>query len=547
MDKAATLQLYHRGREAWNAWARDLLQQRPGDDLVLEQEWESKADVDLSHENFGEDADFRAFEFPGHVDFRGATFQAAADFSDATFHGVSYFDRSVFVGNATFDGAVFHSAGLFTEVTFHGVAQFNSASFGGITDFQKTVFKENAEFGSRSLWHTGRFFDAINRPEFRGTSFGDTTTFLDAVFEKRASFSAQFESSAQFSGSTFGGGASFDGAFGGHTVFKRTAFKSSVEFRSTFKGGTTFEEAAFGGYSSFRDVEFREDVSFRGSDFDDVAIFEGSKYRADADFTAVRAARFSMGNAIFSCVPTFTVATFAAPPRMDISVDDSRIRDKLRTFMAVFREGDPRKNDALDIVNLARAEEGKPRIRKRRFHIRDAVGTIINHDVDLESRWRVLRRLASQDYDHERERRFLREELIARRWVTDKPWRAFFWVGILYQVLSDFGRSLSRPLVFWVLVWFGFGLLYFELANEQNHCAGMRQYYAAFSLSLQRNFAALSNLIGFGSLQEQHLMCLYGARKGDATVLYLGVVQLVLSSALIFLALFAVRNRFRLR
>ena len=38
-----------------------------------------------------------------------------------------------------------------------------------------------------------------------------------------------------------------------------------------------------------------------------------------------------------------------------------------------------------------------------------------------------------------------------RRWLVDKPWHALFYFGLLYELLSDFGRSVLRPLLGWVL------------------------------------------------------------------------------------------------
>jgi hypothetical protein len=76
---------------------------------------------------------------------------------------------------------------------------------------------------------------------------------------------------------------------------------------------------------------------------------------------------------------------------------------------------------------------------------------------------------AIQGHDHESELRFFAGEITSARFVSDYPlpwpiWSAKawlsakawsgvlrFWFGWLYQVTSDIGRSLFRPLVLWTL------------------------------------------------------------------------------------------------
>ena len=62
-----------------------------------------------------------------------------------------------------------------------------------------------------------------------------------------------------------------------------------------------------------------------------------------------------------------------------------------------------------------------------------------------------LRRLAAQGHDHECEIQFLTGEIIARRGTMDTWSRPRFWAGLLYEVLSDFGRSVVLP-VLWLAV-----------------------------------------------------------------------------------------------
>ncbi|MEZ5775452.1 MAG: hypothetical protein R3D33_12330 [Hyphomicrobiaceae bacterium] len=85
-------------------------------------------------------------------------------------------------------------------------------------------------------------------------------------------------------------------------------------------------------------------------------------------------------------------------------------------------------------------------------------------DPDIPARWRALKRLAIEGHDNDREQQFFAMEVRSARFSTDWPahWRVWdreamtgvfrFWTGLLYQIFSNFGRSLIRPLAFWVVV-----------------------------------------------------------------------------------------------
>jgi hypothetical protein len=82
-------------------------------------------------------------------------------------------------------------------------------------------------------------------------------------------------------------------------------------------------------------------------------------------------------------------------------------------------------------------------------------------DANIPSRWRALKRLAIQGHDTDRELEFHAREVRSQRFAGDWPlplafwrgkaWGGFFrfWFGIFYQVASDFGRSILRPLLLW--------------------------------------------------------------------------------------------------
>ena len=207
-----------------------------------------------------------------------------------------------------------------------------------------------------------------------------------------------------------------------------------------------------------------------------------------------------MAGAEFLEVPDFQQATFVEAPRLDNAQIGPQLshRDKLKVF---FTKG----------------------------------------DLEKKGRWRALKRLAEQGKDHVSERRFFKEEVLARRGITDKWCHAPFWFGTFYQLLSNFGLSLSRPLIAWSIVLLGFAYAY----GSDGH------WQTALLLSLHKSLPALSSFSG--GLQGLYAR-LYGVASCEPfqpvvpdSVIVLGIIQTLFSVVLIFLFLLAVRNHFRIR
>jgi hypothetical protein len=143
--------------------------------------------------------------------------------------------------------------------------------------------------------------------------------------------------------------------------------------------------------------------------------------------------------------------------------------------------------------------------------------------------------------------------------------RYFF--GCLYELFSDFGRSMILPLVWWALALVGFAWLYQrEHASAAGRFANVclagpgGSWSAALGLSIRKAlpFAGVAS----ADKLDQIYACLYGIQGESPTsgdlpdrftlvipdaVDYIGIGQLLLSLVLIFLFLLAVRNHFRIR
>jgi hypothetical protein len=173
--------------------------------------------------------------------------------------------------------------------------------------------------------------------------------------------------------------------------------------------------------------------------------------------------------------------------------------------------------------------------------------------------------MAVQGHDHLREQDFFAGELKASRGYRDKLWHARWWFGLLYQILSNFGRSMVLPLLWWALAIGGFGYAYFAQRLSQNLAetcvvGSGKAFSAAVGLSLRKALP----FPGVGSAEKLHQIyaCLYGIHGGAGAggelparftpiipdaVDYLGMLQTLLSLLLLFLFLMAVRNHFRIK
>ena len=244
-----------------------------------------------------------------------------------------------------------------------------------------------------------------------------------------------------------------------------------------FPGDALFQSATFTGDAGFRGQTFTNDVFFNGAKFgtkgtadfglatfERVAQFDGAAFEGKADFNAVWGKRtFSMAGARFEGVPDFIQAHFEEAPRLDNVIVKGRV-------IAAEEERKPSSR----LAKMHRMLRSRSRIYRR----------IASADRDMPARWRALKRLAIQACDQDREHAFFAGEVRAARFAGDWPlpfvppkweglprwlgwinrvpivfwrpaaWGGFFrfWGGWLYEIFSDFGRSLVRPLLFWLLV-----------------------------------------------------------------------------------------------
>lgn len=222
-------------------------------------------------------------------------------------------------------------------------------------------------------------------------------------------------------------------------------------------------------------------------------------------------------------------------------------------------------------------------------------------DADVTARFRRLRKLARDAGDGDRELDFHAQELKSRRFWLDKPFErasaARFWLGLGYEKVSDYGRSVARPLLAWAIVAVLASLAYGALARSTAPATPPERkvaydtwleplapllppaechpsYLASLdargradppSPAAQAAYLSLKNALVFIDWDRAEVAgrvfgCLYGVSKNDdkqATsplspdiptgLSFIATTQSILSVILIFLALLGVRNLLKIR
>jgi Pentapeptide repeats (9 copies) len=488
MLRDETVALFLEGREAWNAWAEDMLAAR----RVLEADgrWAAKRNSSghLEPQNAQTDGwmraaaaifsfcvflvagdrrsgagngdngykpalpagkvvqldtggiDFGGFVFPGDVWFDNAAFSGDTSFTSAAFLGGARFDSATFLGNAWFNGAIFSGYARFSGAAYTGNVWFDSAAFAGGARFDSVVFSGNALFGS--------------------TVFANNAGFSDAKFLGYASFAS-----------------------------------------SVFSDNARFCEASFSGGAWFSNAAFKKRADFELARFTKKAVFDG----LEAQHT------FNLTDTAFAQVPLFSQAEFGQPPNL------SGMSFPLPAFW----------------------DAGK---------------------AEFVAPYRLLRRMAAQSGDYEREHMALKGELRSRRWSLDKWWHPGLWLGLFYDGASDCGRSVARAFIAWLALLAIFPLLYLlnspiPLGAWQSPCPNSQAHAWERAANL-----ALSNSVPvvFNARSEDtraFLACTAPAATpgrppqldSPLSLTALQLLQALLSATLIFLVLLAVKNRFKIK
>ena len=382
----------------------------------------------------------------------------------------------------------------------NAVCDFSGFRFEPLADADAKP-SENKFFGKKDFSWFGS--DVRRSPNFSGYIFPSDCDFWSAYLPGPVSFER----------------AVFNGLAG----FRRTTFENIVWFSgATFNQAAWFARTSFAGVADFREVTFRGWARFAGAKFEEVALFERARFKTRAWFVACSFAK----RAAFDGSEFFGVTDFSA-----ISVEKN-LDMKGCSFLEPpgFHQSSFREAPDFDDVKLC---------------LPDMWDGHKAHDI---GKYRHIRRLAIQGCDHEIEAKAFKGEIRSKRGTEHKWYHAAFWYGLAYDALSDFGRSMSRPSLIWLVSIAIFALFYLASSGKLDSAlatcpaAGAPDYESALIISWKNALP----LIGIDSkVEEIARACLYGGAS------YGGIAiqgfQKVWSAVLLFLFLLAVRNQFKIK
>ena len=361
--------------------------------------------------------------------------------------------------------------------------------------------------------------------DFSRHTFSDNLDFRELVFPHKANFNSVKIKNGQrvdFFGATFHSDASFVTVnFPARADFREVEFRGDAIFRdSTFVSIARFNSARFFKTAGFRRVAFSDHAWFIGARFGGAAVFSEATFSKTASFSetvftglasfnwAESTGPFSLSEAEFGLVPDFSQMSFRAPVRLD----------------------------HLRVAQAARFQR---------------IG-----DKERAASYRALKKIAIESHDHLREQTFFASEARERRGDDDPVGSPNWLFSFVYELLSDFGRSIARPIGWLILSLLGFAAATatYVPADVRDGCKWQSSWllpeiYVSFLHSLP--------IVGFGrgEKRDQALICLFGttgemgAEKPNVSpawdMLFIG--QNIWSAILIFLFLLAVRNHFRIK
>ncbi|MEP3474861.1 MAG: pentapeptide repeat-containing protein [Hyphomicrobiales bacterium] len=388
-----------------------------------------------------------------------------------------------------------------TPHKFKDHIDFSDFIFPGHTDFSNSIFFDTAIFDNCLFSHNTNFSDVI---------FKNFTQFLKATFKRNATF--------------------HDCIFSDIAIFTLTKFKKLAFFDNTeFNGTTYFINNKFADQAYFTGVRFNNKISFMSSKFLKQTSFENSEFNSQTDFCLAEFFSYADFESIYS--------------KRSFSFEKAKFHGELPNLIqANFTEA-PR------LDNIKFGSDIPP------GNFKNSITTFIHPDI--KARYQALKRLAVQAHDHENEQRFWAGELRSDNSLRteDGGWNlrplvsAFWWGNIAYGCVSDYGRSIVRPI--------GALLILICLMTTLHLTASKTPltYDKAFSagyISANKSFLYLGTDPTKRSIIKEKYSALYGANENQTpkipkTILTAEFVQTLLSAIFIFLALLGIRNNFKMK
>ena len=305
------------------------------------------------------------------------------------------------------EGNNIDDAAIILRHTLISHEDFSGYNFPVELDLFHVTFRNSVDFTR------AKFMGGVN---FRETRFFGTAVFSHALFShgiigfQRATFS----NSAYFSTAIFTEKADFfETRFLGEANFNLSKFLSVANFRkamfsmkayfvcSFFEDESKFSGAGFLDTVSFNNAKFAKKAYFHQVEFEGDAYFSYARFAHDAGFVNLHCNKALVleGTKFINKVPDFRYSRMGSAPYLsNVEIPDKR-------------------NDSPENVQ----------------------------------RYRKLKELANAARDHQKEIEFFAYEAKAARGIEEKNWLRQL-PGRIYQLFSNFGQSLLRPLGWLVAV-----------------------------------------------------------------------------------------------
>lgn len=408
-------------------------------------------------------------------------------------------------------------------------------------------YLNRADFSKQNLSSTSinfSEFDFGDNATFTGAEFGsNSSTFTESRFGINTSFAtASFPHGAWFKGSTFNGFTSFDWAsFQGSIVFSNVAVNGGISFQGAlFAELSYFEEANFRGIAIFVGASFGRSANFNRARFESGAFFMG------CDWTQIRR---PSGSEIHLKVKALAETIGANPtsfPRMffestyfggDANFSGRKFSEGLSFAIADLPSGMPSSATAFLVA---------PKFHNCDLH-QDANFDQVRFPLAKGSSeairaYRTLKLAFAKQQGMQEEQRFFKLEMEEEA-VAEKG--AIRWLYRAYKYSSDYGFSIARPFVWFVIATIVAAVIYALQAGLRFDFRGT--YFAPL---VQFSFA--SAIPGLEKLAEPAAIRLFGEiSKGITNYSLPTVLTLLAHKAVSLLALFliglALRNLFKMK
>ncbi|MBO6505097.1 MAG: pentapeptide repeat-containing protein [Kordiimonadaceae bacterium] len=498
LDNLLPLERLEKGPDAWNLWVMfhaERWLRRVVTKEATYLSWKPLDDVEPKYQDidfgWGQTKDENGRYLITEYDFHGMVFPVEANFINARFSKGGLFSKAEFVGTGRFDRALFEGPYF--------------ASFMG-TKFRRWLWLCNTEFTCQTNF-TGALFQRWVLVE--SAKFHDRVSFRGAVFRWVADFdNTEFFKTAHFDDTVFFYSASWNNIVAHSNVdFQRSQFLLRMSMHSLGPSKTTFANSRFDGYVNFDQCWFGKEkgtplpVSVDTAD-GEFGGYENWSAELQSEYVETAITHESI------TIPDFRGSRFHNAPNLSyVHI----------TFPA--HEALPKTIGAIAGGTIQR---------------------LSSTDESAASKLRKLGELAHQGHHHLAEKRFFRAELLSRRGHETRSWREVAMINA-FELFSKCGLSFWRPLG-WLLGLVLLSSLFYGL--QISWPAGESGPFELASYS----FANSLPLLGYisDSYDVSVNVLFGGVDKVPPWVRVWAFFQNLVSAILIFFALLAIRNYFKL-